>query len=120
LPEIVHSTNEKAVLREDNRTHYYLDCWNPTNDRVIEFYGDYWHANPNKYAAEDRVLNGETAASIWKRNRERLDYITSKGYNVLIITEEELRSNPVSTLIKALTFLSEGKISAESFVDSAD
>ncbi len=33
--------------------HYYPDVYIPSKKLIIEFYGDYWHANPQIYTSED-------------------------------------------------------------------
>jgi len=66
-------------------------------NKVVEVYGDFWHANPIKYM-EDDVLpfpHGEkkVAKDIWEKDKNRLNYIRSCGYEVLIIWENDIYKN---------------------------
>lgn len=60
---------------------------------LLEVNGDFWHANPKKYSAEDIVPfpDGKVKASvIWVNdNRKRLT-AESNGYKLLVIWESEL------------------------------
>lgn len=39
---------------------------------IIEFYGDYWHANPKFYKRGDIVHHNLTAGEIWEHDKERV------------------------------------------------
>jgi len=61
--------------------------------KVIEFYGDFWHANPKIYTS-DEILAGymETPRSvqeIWDKDAKRVDDIKKLGYSVLEIWESD-------------------------------
>lgn len=58
--------------------------------KIIEFFGDFWHANPLKYKANDIMYRGLRAKDIWERNKKRLKIYKKLGYNTLIIWENEL------------------------------
>ena len=61
---------------------------------IIECYGDYWHCNPSRYAA-DYYNRGKkkTAAEIWKRDEKRKRELESMGYKVLYFWEHEINNN---------------------------
>ena len=61
---------------------------------IIECYGDYWHCNPVRYAA-DYYNRGKkkTAAEIWKRDEKRKRELESMGYKVLYFWEHEINNN---------------------------
>lgn len=77
----------------DNREHrevkigkYFVDG---LKDKIaIEFFGDYFHANPDFYVAEQKVLGG-TAEQKWNKDFSRLTYIQEKGYDVVKIWEND-------------------------------
>lgn len=59
---------------------------------VIEINGDYIHANPAKYKADDVIrIPGEsyTAQEKWDRDRRKIEYLQSRGYQVLVIWESD-------------------------------
>jgi very-short-patch-repair endonuclease len=57
---------------------------------VIEYYGDYWHANPRFYDENDfiKVIN-LTAKQKWDNDRKRNFALRNKGVQVIIIWENE-------------------------------
>jgi very-short-patch-repair endonuclease len=61
---------------------------------IIECYGDYWHCNPSRYAA-DYYNRGKkkTAAEIWKRDEQRKRELECMGYKVLYFWEHEINNN---------------------------
>ena len=58
------------------------------NNKIIEFYGNFYHANPLLYDS-DKIISSKykkyTAFDIWKRDSDRINLIKSKGYDVLIV-----------------------------------
>jgi hypothetical protein len=57
-------------------------------DCIIEFNGDYWHANPNYYKETDKI-RGTFAKDIWKFELEKINLVKNAGYRVMIIWESE-------------------------------
>lgn len=75
-------------------------------DRIIEFNGDYWHCNPDSYAAD--YFNTQiqmTAAEKWKVDEIKRDIAISEGYKVLVIWESEYKKDPDTTVRKCVSFL---------------
>lgn len=71
---------------------YIVDELCITEKIVIEINGDYIHANPKKYSAENviRIPGGSyTAAEKWKKDANKIAHLQSKGYHVLIIWESD-------------------------------
>jgi len=68
--------------------------------KIIELYGDYWHANHKKYKANDIVYHNIKAKDIWKKDKRRINTFKKYGYQTSIIWEHELKDN--SKLIKKL------------------
>lgn len=94
---------KEMVVNVNNKT-YYIDF--TYNNKAIEFFGDYWHANPDVYNA-DVVMPTmhKTSETIWQQDKQRIADLTSIGYKVLVIWEYEFRTNPDDTINKCLTFL---------------
>ena len=79
------------------------DIYIPKLNLVIEYFGDYWHCNPNKYSEE--YINKKknlSAKEIWEYDKTKLELIKSYGYNVEVIWENELKLNnqKLLTIIK--------------------
>ena len=91
-----------------NNSHYRYDYVNFTKKKVIEFNGDFWHCNPDKYNESHvhKIMN-VTAKSIWEKENKKISWIKNRGYQVLIIWESEYRKNPQQTLQKCIEFINE-------------
>jgi len=75
---------------------YWVDIFvNP--NKIIEVYGDYWHGNPEFYK-KGEALNlpkGEMLVEEkWQRDEKRIKYLESKGNDVLVVWEEEIKTTP--------------------------
>lgn len=70
------------------------DIYIPSMNLIIEYFGDYWHCNPQKY--DETYLNkkkGMTAKQIWEYDRRKIDLIINCGYNLEVIWESDLKHN---------------------------
>jgi len=73
---------------------YSLDLYLPDRDCAVEYYGDYWHANPSVYTADKLLHSGMTAGQIRLKNESRVRRIESKlGCRVLICWEAATKVN---------------------------
>jgi hypothetical protein len=69
-------------------TKFRADGFCEETNTIYEFYGDYWHGNPNKY--ESTQLNdicGITMGELYTNTISREKVIKSLGYNVVTIWE---------------------------------
>lgn len=83
---------EKLVSPPGNR-ELFGDIVSFKNKLVIEFNGDYWHCNPEKYEANFfHHVKKLTASEIWSLDAKRQETIESYGYKMLTIWESELKS----------------------------
>lgn len=72
---------------------------------AVEIYGDYFHANPAKYKPTDLIslYKGKTEARIiWEKDQKRVDYIQSKGYNVIVAWEYDIKRDIGSVIERIL------------------
>jgi len=81
----------KSTIRIDERW-FYPDIRIDKNI-IIEFYGDYWHANPKMFKAEDIVHHNLTAKQIWDNDKKRINILKNNGFNVSIIWQKEYLNN---------------------------
>jgi hypothetical protein len=75
---------------------------------IIEFYGDYWHGNPLYYSEEELVPvrgGAKPAKDIWEYDRKRIDWITSKGYSVMVVWETDYNTNKESITQDCINFI---------------
>lgn len=96
---------EKAIIVDDlsrnflkikNKTYYldfYVDCLGiPV---AIEFNGDVFHGNPDKYKYYDKPnpFTNDTALELWDRDEARLDFLTVLDYYVMFVWEGDYLKN---------------------------
>ena len=68
------------------------DIYIPSLNLIIEYFGDYWHCNPNKYSEDYfNQKKGMSAKEIWDYDKRKIDLILSYGYNLEVIWENELK-----------------------------
>jgi very-short-patch-repair endonuclease len=81
---------------------YYVDVFIPNLNLVLEVDGDFWHANPSKYSAND-ILNfpsrPRTAMEVWESDRVRQQEIESFGVVVKRIFQSEISKEKVISLL---------------------
>lgn len=66
---------------------------------IVEFYGDYFHANPTLYKAEEYIVKKEkTARQLWDADLERQKMLEDAGYSVIIIWQNDFRHDKQATL----------------------
>lgn len=66
------------------------DIVNVEKKLVIEYYGDYWHANPRIYSHDTYIDAIKlTAKEKWNRDRKRNFGLRRAGYTILIIWESQ-------------------------------
>lgn len=73
--------------------------------KIIEFFGDYWHANPRIYKEDDIMIGGLPASAIWERDNKKLEDLKLKGYSVIIVWEDEYRKDPLEAISRCRSFL---------------
>lgn len=83
------------------------------NKKVIEFNGDFWHANPLQYKANDiiPIPGGPVSAeSIWNKDILKINALKNNGYDVLIIWQSEYENNKDLIIKTAQDFILRNKI----------
>lgn len=87
-----------------------VDFYHIPTKTVIEFFGDYWHANPLKYKSDTVFTftkSPSTAEEIWKKDAARIERIKRCDLvdQVLIIWEYDYKQNKTETLEKCKKLL---------------
>jgi len=60
---------------------------------LIEVNGDFWHANPKKYKADDIInlpANPVKASELWEKDRKKEEIAKKNGYKVITIWESDI------------------------------
>jgi len=71
---------------------------------IIEFNGDYWHANPRLYHSK-AIIRGKEAASIWNRDMLKLQTVESLGFKTYTVWESEFKLDKVGTIKKVIKWI---------------
>jgi hypothetical protein len=67
----------------------FFDYFVPDLNLAVEFYGDYFHANPKIYESNYIIRPGVTAADVWYKNNTRNDAARFTGVNVFVVWERD-------------------------------
>ena len=74
------------------------------NNFIIEFNGDYWHANPTIYK-DDAIIRGKTAKEIQIRDSLKIKTAEDLGFNVLVVWERDFTNNKDQTIEKVVKWI---------------
>ena len=75
------------------------DYVNHDRQIIVEFFGDYWHHNPEKY--DRNFVNNFTKRSseeVWLRDARKLNELRESGFNVVVIWESDWRNKKEDSL----------------------
>ncbi len=74
---------------------YVVDFINYENKLIIEYFGDYWHTNPNYFESEYlHKQKNMLAKDIWDSDNTRIKDLEQAGYTVLVLWENDVKNNP--------------------------
>lgn len=90
--------------------YYLYDLVNEHTKKIIEFNGDYWHANPKIYSAEQilgKGLTKKTVKEIWDKDAKKIQAAKNRGFEVLTVWESDFYKNPQAEVERCLNWLRE-------------
>lgn len=106
IPDSYYGKHEKTIKLTSGRWISPDFC---KGTHIIEFFGDYWHANPSKYTPDFTVVYPggvkKQAQDIWISDENRVKSLIELGYEVLIIWEKDYRQNKNEVINRCLRFL---------------
>lgn len=101
--------NEYAL--QDRGRFYMYDFVDLDSKRIIEFNGDFWHANPKKYNKTDYINVSKKGRllveDIWKQDEEKLNFARQNGFEILVVWESDYYDNKESIINKCVNFLND-------------
>lgn len=112
LKSVIRSKKEKEMVVEIKKMGYEVqhslrvetkicDIFIPSLNLIIEYNGDYWHCNPKKYKPDYfNQKKQKTAKELWEYDKNKIDLIKGKGYNLEIVWESDLKED--NTLINKI------------------
>lgn len=97
-------------IRYNSNKGFYVDCI--INNKIIEFNGDFYHANPEIYESTSEIViaknNIKLAKDLWNKDEFKIKKLESLGYEILIIWEKEVNENRDEIINKCIKFLKNG------------
>ena len=92
----------------DNNGFYRYDFTDLKNKRIIEYNGDDYHGNPNKYKANDYpnpFRKDLTAKDIWNKDNQKTLIANNNGFEVFVVWDSEYKQNKKEIIDKCKEFL---------------
>tara|TARA_R110000868_G_scaffold75946_6_gene218856 strand:+ start:29682 stop:30599 length:918 start_codon:yes stop_codon:yes gene_type:complete len=75
-----------------NNKKYRTDAYDPITNTIYEFYGDFWHGNPNKYKPDYiNKCNKFSFGTLYKRTMLKEQIYKEANYNVISIWEQDFK-----------------------------
>ena len=94
--QITHTRQLLLKYEEANKKRrFFYDIFIPKLNLIIEFNGDYWHANPDLYKASDLIhyrFGVITAKDIWNKDLKKKKLAESAGYSIITVWEKEIKN----------------------------
>lgn len=73
-----------------NNRAFNLDGFDPNTNTIYEFYGDFWHGNPEMYELNEiNPANKESFGELYQKTIERENILKSAGYKLITIWESD-------------------------------
>lgn len=95
----------QQVIKMPNSSKFYLPDFLFKEKYVIEYLGDYWHANPKNYKADDWIeyYGGKCQAKdIWQKDEKRRKNIQDLSYIIIEVWGSDYQSNPETCIENVL------------------
>ncbi len=108
--EVYFATHNKEYrLQKEDGGIWLYDFTDLKNKKIIEFNGDMYHGNPNKYKADDYphpFRKNITAQDMWDKDKQKKLLAEQNGFEVLVIWDSEYRWGVKEKIInKCIAFL---------------
>jgi hypothetical protein len=94
---LAHTNNNAPFGKWDHQRNQYVVYDIKHGNCVVEFNGDYWHANPVIYSPDD-LIRAKRAEDIWAHDKIKLDIARQAGLNVKVVWERDYLTKKESVL----------------------
>jgi hypothetical protein len=84
-----HKTKQWCIWSSELNSPLFYDVACYERKKIIEYNGDYWHANPSIYDPSWICCNGMTAREIWHRDQVKKDLAIHRGFDYRVVWESE-------------------------------
>ena len=109
--KLVGQALEEAGYKVERQFHIHgvpcnYDFFLPEINTIVEYQGDYWHANPSKYKPESVLsiikVGPCYARDIWKRDARRKKAAETRGFRVVYFWEKEFKKYGATHVLSLL------------------
>jgi very-short-patch-repair endonuclease len=105
---VYFSPKSKEFCKYDTEKHrsYFYDYALPSAKLIVEYNGDLYHANPQKYNENDIPLfrgNTLTAKELWERDLRKREVAKSHGFDVIYVWESDVLVNQEQELERIIS-----------------
>jgi hypothetical protein len=101
--------NGEYKIEKENGGVWLYDFTDLKNKKIIEYNGDDYHGNPNKYKPYDNpnpFRKNITAQEMWDKDGKKLFQANEQGFEILVIWDSEYRwGNKQEIINKCINFL---------------
>jgi len=106
LRKIIPGIYDRLILERDvdEFQYYWYDMY--FENKIIEYHGTYWHADPRKY--DITFINSHnklTYTEIHNRDNDKLRIAESQGFKILVVWEQDFKLNKNKVIHKCIQFL---------------
>lgn len=78
----------RSVRIKTDKRSFVVDGFDPKTNSIYEFYGDYWHGNPNKFNSTDfNKTVKKTFGELYNETVLRENLLKEAGYNIISMWE---------------------------------
>ena len=89
-----NETKQYCIWSHELSAPLFYDVTDYEKKKIIEYNGDYWHCNPNKYSSDFIIKqSGVSALEVWQRDAIKLNEAKKRGFSVLVIWESDYFNN---------------------------
>jgi len=82
--------NLRNKIKIINGSRYRLDAYDPDTNTIYEFYGDYWHGNPEVFNFDEYNKNvKKTFGELYAQTLEREEKLKKDGFTIISIWEND-------------------------------
>ena len=108
LPKSDYKFGDEEFFITDNQKLYSYDFTDIQNKRIIEFNGNFFHANPTQYDM-DELLNFKGkqhyVKDIWIKDYKKIKLAIENGYDIMIVWESEYKANSSKVISTCKKFM---------------
>lgn len=88
--------DEEILVKQtlhNGKKYFFPDAILPKKKIIIEYNGNFWHADPDKYKENDIIHKNITAKEIWEKDALKKDAYNELGYMLITVWQKDFLKN---------------------------